>query len=141
MIRKLSELKASFPVQLNSIVGPTMIVGLSASSFNVRLNLNLLPFTILYGLKLYSYKQNATYNSMTGQILTLIFRGATKGGWRVLKHPSLKRVCPVIRPDPMTFLIGGYLHLHYYEHFRYFTTALTNSPVSDYISVPVFQNS
>src|SRR6218665_2405504 len=40
-------------------------------------------------------------------------RGATKGGWRVLKHPPiLKKVCPVIRPDPMTFfLLGGVLAL------------------------------
>src|SRR6218665_1884503 len=31
-----------------------------------------------------------------------------RGGWRVLKHPpSLKKVCPVIRPDPMTFFIRG----------------------------------
>src|SRR6218665_502674 len=64
-------------------------------------------------------------------------RGATKGGWRVLKHPQPKKVYPVIRPDPMTFLLGGpgYLHLHFYEYFRYFITALSNSPVSDY-SIP-----
>src|SRR6218665_2104633 len=46
--------------------------------------------------------------------------------------PSSKKVCPVILPDPMTFLIGRNLHLHYYEYFRYLTTALSNSPVSDY---------
>src|SRR6218665_3330945 len=62
-------------------------------------------------------------------------RGATKGGLEGAQAPpSLKKVCLVIRPDPTTFLLGGgwYLHLLYYEHFRYFTIALTNSPVSDY---------
>src|SRR6218665_3845254 len=34
-----------------------------------------------------------------------------RGGWRVLKHPRLKKVCPVIRPDPMTFLLGRVLAL------------------------------
>src|SRR6218665_1663701 len=61
-------------------------------------------------------------------------RGTTKGGWRVLKHvpPSLKKVWPVIRTDPMTFLLGGDLHWYYYGHFRNFTTAFSNSHVSDY---------
>jgi len=36
-------------------------------------------------------------------------RGATKGGWRVFKHPQPKKVCPVIRPDPMTFLVGWWV--------------------------------
>src|SRR6218665_1058093 len=60
-------------------------------------------------------------------------RGATKGGLEGAQAPpSLKMVWPVIRTDPMTFLLGGYLHLYYYGHFRYFTTAFSNSHVSDY---------
>src|SRR6218665_63822 len=72
------------------------------------------------------------------------FQGRNLGGLEGDQAPpSLKRVCPVIRPDLMTFLIGGYLHLHYYEHFRYFNTALSNSPLSDYqrASISVFTHS
>src|SRR6218665_1367394 len=39
-------------------------------------------------------------------------RGATKGGWRVLKHPQLKKGCPAIRPNPMTFPFRGVCDLH-----------------------------
>ena len=39
-----------------------------------------------------------------------IFRGATKGGLEGAQAPpSLEKLCPVIRLDPMTFLLGGYL--------------------------------
>src|SRR6218665_2733416 len=37
--------------------------------------------------------------------------GRIKGGWRVLKHPQPKKVCPVIRPDPTTSFIRGVLTL------------------------------
>ena len=41
-------------------------------------------------------------------ICVLIASGATKGGWRVLKHPppSLSWGRPAIPPDPMTFCTG-----------------------------------
>src|SRR6218665_2414741 len=50
-------------------------------------------------------------------------RGATKGGWRVLKHPQPKIgvPCNSARSDDF-FLLGGDLYLHYYGHFRIFTT-------------------
>src|SRR6218665_855382 len=45
-------------------------------------------------------------------------RGATKGGWRVLKHPPAQKGVPCNSARSDDFFSGGvgYLHLHYYEH-------------------------
>src|SRR6218665_4132846 len=65
----------------------------------------------------------------------LSFRGATKGAGGCSSTPQPKKVCPVIRPDPMTFFSGGWgtcTCTIMNTYFRYFKTALSNSPVSDY---------
>ena len=47
-------------------------------------------------------------------------RGATKGPLGCSSTPCLRKVCPVMRPYPRKFSLGGYLRWYYYFLFLYF---------------------
>src|SRR6218665_1880446 len=68
-------------------------------------------------------------------------RGATKGGATNSSTPQPKKVCPVIRPDPMNFFIrGGTCTCPIMD-----TSVISLQPSQTHTyqttSVPVFQNS